>query len=1785
MQKLYYFLIVFLAALPSFSQSTADTAATPYWIDMMQNPAQNFFQTQRAFQLYWENRTPQKGDGFKVFKRWEFGINPLVQPDGSIQDAGALFKEIDAEYQKRIGQKMVTFGAPCMSNGAWREVGPVYQPGNRTSQPNGLGRLNAIAFHRSDSNQIWVGAPAGGLWHSTDGGQTWLTYTDTLATLGVSAIAIHPLNPDTIYIGTGDRDASDSYGLGVLVSYDGGRTWKQSSSGMGNRTVGRLIIDENNPDVLLAATNNGIYRSDNGGNSWTQRISGNFKEIVFKPGNTQIVYASLDRYFYRSTDNGINFSLISSGIPGSGVRGAIAVTPADTNFVYFILCNQRTFNSLNLSTDGGTSFTTMSTTPNIMDYSHLGTGTSGQAWYDLDMAADPLNKSVIYVGGVNIFRSADSGRTWKINAHWVGTGAPAVHADHHVFEYNPHTNALYSGHDGGLHRTHNQGLNWVDLSKGLGIAQIYRLAQSAQHADMLINGYQDNGTGMMIDGQWFTVMGGDGMDCAINPYNKTWAYSDLYYGDLRRYKDGFGNGTIAANGVNGINEAGDWVTPFVLMEGKPSTMFVGYKNVWRSNNVDTTNANQVKWTRISNNLAGSNAANVQHLENSIVDPEQLYMSRHDNKLFRTDNVSDANPSWVDLTSSLPVNNKVSWIESHPLKKDEVFITQGNKLYRSVNAGSNWTDYSAGLPNIPIVSIVCDSSSKLNGMYAGTFGGVYYRDSTMSSWLYYSDGLPLASRVRDLEIYYHPSDRSKSHVVGATYGRGNWLSPLYDEEQMKPVAGAKPENLYLCSGETLLLSDTSSGFPTEFEWIIQPGTFSFVQGSDSSSRNAYVRFNQKGQYSIAHIARNCWGEDTVYLNQNIEVGDPVSAATCAGGTTTIGNYGIGILKVDLAAQSFSSATPNTEGGYLNFACTRIFALKSDTSYFTKITTGNSYDESVKVWIDFNDNGAFTDPGEFVFSSRKKRPLHQDSIRIPVNPVFNKILRMRVMSDYDTLLMPLGPCDSVKYGQIEDYGVLIQSPPADPRFVVNKDSVCTGEWVTFTDSSSGIISSYLWNFPAGASKDTFQSSGPHQLSFSTPGWQKVSLTLNGITVFTRDSAVYVKPGPVLSYLKNGRDTGICEKLPHSIEVDASGNNLTHFWKQNGTLSAFSGKVLSFSSLNPSHAGSWSFHAESDACTDSLTPVNLMVYTHPVISLQSDTQELCAIHHSFQLKLNTNLPSGQYSSLSTWQGGSSSDTSFSVQFASDGSFVVRSIVTTTNACTDSAQVNLQVWPHPSAAIGITGLDSQCLDGNRFELTNQISFSGSYTQKWESGDATQYTTSNFSHSYAASGTYTVLLIAESAKGCLDSAYKTLVVHPKPQASFSTNQALQCFNQHSFSGNSNSIISQGSIVNYLWHFGDGSTGNNPDFNGKTFATPGTYTLILEAESDQGCRDTASSSLTLAPNPSAGFNINDSVQCQGENEFIFSNQSTLSSGTLTYFWDFGDGSNSNSENPTTVSYADTLSYSVQLRVISDRGCEDSIRRQVKVLPGPIADFSGGSICAGESFQLRQNGANGAQVRWSISNGLRSNDNPWDAIFPQAGTYSVNLILTGTNGCSDTADYPGAIIVHPRPSAAFEATRSGSDGLQSFFSTSNRSLGASSYFWDFSNGQSSSETEPQISYSDTGTFLITLIARNDENCQDTAVQWVFASPEIEVLGVNAFSPNGDGLNDVFRISGIEVAREFHLRIFNRWGETLFESDHPLKGWNGEYKGQEVPEGHYFYQLHAIGLDGKSLVSNGLVKLIR
>ena len=293
---LYLSLLLVMTAFTRISaqsaSAVADTAQYPYWIAMMQDPNANFFQIQRAFNIYWTNRPITKGCGWKPFKRWESSMQWRISADGRMPAPDAVKKAFD-EY-------MLGLKSPASIAGNWVSQGPSDLPADKGYK--GIGRVNAIAFHPTNPDIIYLGAPAGGFWYTTTGGNNWTTTTDALPTLGVSAIVVNPHDPNTIYIGTGDRDASDAPGIGVYKSTDGGLTWSASGNGMGNAIVGCFLIDPINSLVVLAGTSAGLYRSVDGGANWTLQHTGFVKDMAFKPGNSDVVYATYSGAFLRSTD-------------------------------------------------------------------------------------------------------------------------------------------------------------------------------------------------------------------------------------------------------------------------------------------------------------------------------------------------------------------------------------------------------------------------------------------------------------------------------------------------------------------------------------------------------------------------------------------------------------------------------------------------------------------------------------------------------------------------------------------------------------------------------------------------------------------------------------------------------------------------------------------------------------------------------------------------------------------------------------------------------------------------------------------------------------------------------------------------------------------------------------------------------------------------------------------------------------------------------------------------------------------------------------------------------------------------------------------------------------------------------------------------------------------------------------------------------------------------------------------------------------------------------------------
>ncbi|MEI7726369.1 MAG: choice-of-anchor J domain-containing protein, partial [Bacteroidota bacterium] len=828
--------------------SMVDTSNSPFWIHMMQDPNANFHSTVSAFNKYWRNKPVTRGNGWEVFKRWEYIMCGRVASDGTLPAPDAVFNAWNDYTQTNNS-----------AQGSWVSLGPSTVPSPGPAGYLGLGRLNVIAFHPTDQNKIYAGAPSGGLWITNDNGISWNPATDNLPTLGVSAIVVDFSNPSNIFLGTGDRDHGDAPGMGVFKSANGGVTFTASRVGMGNVTVSKLIQHPGSALVFLAATTSGIFRSDDGGAIWTLIKDGSFRDICFKPGNPNIVYAASLGNFFRSSDNGLSFIQITAGIPIIGYsteeRGIIGVTSANPNYVYFLQSNgSGAFEGIYRSTDSGLTFTTRSTTPNILDWSCDGSGTNGQGWYDLGIAVDPANAETVYAGGINVWKSTNGGTSWSINSHWNGDcGVPAVHSDCHFLGFSPINSRLYSGNGGGIYYTSNGGSTWTDCTAGMVIGQIYKIGQSQTDSLKTIVGFEDNGTSFNSSAGWVSVVGGDGMECAIDFQNAAYTYNSQNPGAIFRRFNNASEQQIAGYGIFGIDEAGSWITPFALSENDPGKMFIGYKNVWRCNDVKATTP---AWTKIS----AGDSVDCTVIEQSPANPDILYVVRY-GSMKRTDNANATTPTWTDCT--LPGGIAPTDLEAHPTSSSTIYATSGSKVYKSTDRGAYWTLLPGTLPQIPVNTIVYDKNSN-EGLYIGTQTGVLYKNSTMSNWVVYNTNLPVVD-IRELEIYYS-SNPAKNKIFAGTFGRGLWKSDLYTGTTQLPVANFSLSPVVPCQGQNVQLTDLSTNNPTSWVWSFSPSSVTYINSTNSNSQNPQVQFNTNATYSVQLVSTNSFGSSLPFTYQ-------------------------------------------------------------------------------------------------------------------------------------------------------------------------------------------------------------------------------------------------------------------------------------------------------------------------------------------------------------------------------------------------------------------------------------------------------------------------------------------------------------------------------------------------------------------------------------------------------------------------------------------------------------------------------------------------------------------------------------------------------------------------------------------------------------------------------------------------------------------------------------------------------------------------------------------------------
>jgi photosystem II stability/assembly factor-like uncharacterized protein len=673
-----------------------------------------------------------------LFRRWEWFTRPRVYPTNR-WDGAKVFAEF--ARVRAVDTALIAKASKFAPPGPlpkWDPLGPSDAIGGTN-----VGRVNAIAFDPSSANVIYIGTANGGLWKSADNGATWSPLTDTLPTLSIGDVAIDPITSTNVYVATGDAFGygnpfwGGTYSMGVWKSSDGGNTWKATGLTLNvaqNRTIRRLTIHPSDPKILLAATSDGLFRTDDGGVTWMKVWNSSAFDVEFTPDDGSVVYATTDRVI-KSTDGGKNFVPLATTC--ADARYNIEIARADPRTLYTLCSN----GAVQKSVDGGATWR-----------STADPGAYLYGYYDNVLAVSPVDSDVVVVAGSDIKKTTNGG------ASWVSVPT-AGHVDNHCVRFAPHSStAVLVGNDGGLFRTSDGGNNWTSLNKGLAITQFYRLGLSRATPGLMVAGAQDNGNMRLSAAAWTNISGADGMGGFIDFANDNNVYAAIQRGALYRSTDSGNSWTPISTPSEGA-----WVTPFDQSRTVATTIYAATDKVYKSTDQGTS------WNPISSLLPGTGPLTILRLH---ANPD-LLLAGDGQKLYRT---TDGGSHWTDITGTLPVStNYLTDVVASENDQQTLWATfsgynAGQKVYKSTDGGVTWVNISGSLPNVPVNCIVWERKAK-NPIYIGTDSGVYYIEDGLPDFVPFKRGLPNVI-VDELEIQY-----GTRKIIAATYGRGVWQSDL------------------------------------------------------------------------------------------------------------------------------------------------------------------------------------------------------------------------------------------------------------------------------------------------------------------------------------------------------------------------------------------------------------------------------------------------------------------------------------------------------------------------------------------------------------------------------------------------------------------------------------------------------------------------------------------------------------------------------------------------------------------------------------------------------------------------------------------------------------------------------------------------------------------------------------------------------------------------------------------------------------------------------------------------
>jgi photosystem II stability/assembly factor-like uncharacterized protein len=722
---------------------------------------------------------------------------------------------------------------------------------------NAGGRVTSVVGVPGQPNIYYVGAAAGGVFKTEDGGNSWKPIFTKEATSSIGDIAIAPSDPNVIWVGTGEANIRNDVidGHGVYRSTDGGHSW--TFAGLGDvGQISRVIVNPSNPmDALVAAVGHawgpnpdrGVFHTTDGGRTWKKVLyvndSTGAADLEAAPGNPMVLFAAMwqvrrypwqlvdggpDSGLYRSMDGGATWTRLTDGLPqGPLGRIAVALAPSDPNRVYALVEAKKGL--LWSSNDLGDHWTAVSDNHQL----------DVRPFYFSRMFVSPDDEKRVYFLSFQLVQSDDGGKT-------VSRIDEGVHPDHHALWIDPkNPERMIQGNDGGVYLTTNGGKAWRYLNN-LPIEQFYMVAAGTRAPYSLCGGLQDNDAWCgpsnslsphgITGADWHVVTGGDGEYAVPAPGNPDIVYSDSQDGVITRFDERTHLSRFVRPYLHDVQDLPpdkllyrfNWTSPIAVSPSNANEVYLGANVLfrttdggahWTAISPDLTRNDKTKQVMsggpVEHDLSGAETYDtIMSISLAPSDPNAIWVGTDDGLVQVT---RDGGKTWTNVASNVP--NAPQWARVYqvgvsPYDPGTAYVAfdahmlddRRAYVYRTRDFGRTWQSIGAGLPAVPVY-VVREDPNRRGLLVAGTDTGLFCSADDGGTWRALKAGNFPTVPVYDVQFVKPSHD-----LVVATHGRGLFvLDDITPIEQMTAQAANGPLHLFAPAPATIRHYWSGSGF--------------------------------------------------------------------------------------------------------------------------------------------------------------------------------------------------------------------------------------------------------------------------------------------------------------------------------------------------------------------------------------------------------------------------------------------------------------------------------------------------------------------------------------------------------------------------------------------------------------------------------------------------------------------------------------------------------------------------------------------------------------------------------------------------------------------------------------------------------------------------------------------------------------------------------------------------------------------------------------------------------------